>query len=199
MRRFLCLMTASILFIGCSTQRNEQPPAEAATETASVQSEADVKPEAETLSGAKAVVPGEVPVIRQAIELPFSMSLSGTRQGDETVVTLTIDYKTALGSAPLLRLTPKGDTEIVGMMPELHLKRPEAAGTVTQTIRLRGTDPGVEVSVSMTDNGFGVEVHDEWPPKKVPHIAPETPMEPLPAPIVVDGMEIDRGVRVRPE
>lgn len=207
MRNFLWVLTVGFILFGCSTQKNDQPQPETAAE-ANAESMSPTEPDTNTtesieadatLSGAKAVVPGEKPVMKQAIELPFQIALSAAPNGEETVVTLTVDYKTALSGSPVLRLTPKGDTEIVGTRLEQQLETPSAAGQVTKAIRLRGTNPGVDVSVSLVDNGFGVEVHDTWPPKRVVHESPQDMTEPLPAPIVVDGMEIERGVRVRPE
>ncbi len=189
MRKFIVLLATSLMIVGCSTQKNEQPAVETASEIV-----------AEPMQGALPVIPGEEPKNSQAVELPFSLEMTGKTEGDETHVTLTIEYKTSFTVAPVLRLTPKGDTEIVAMRHEQPLDPPSAPGKFTKTIRLKGSEPGVEASVSIVDRGFGVEVHESWPPKRQPHeAAPVEIMEPLPAPIVVDGIEIDRGVRVKPE
>ncbi len=134
-----------------------------------------------------------------SVELPFILSMTGAVNGDETVVTLNIEYKQVLPVEPVLRITAHGNTVVTNMMLEQRLEMPHNPGVVTKEIRLTGTEPAIDVSLSQNSEGFGVEVHDSWPPAKGKKVVePRRDVTPLPAAIEVGGTQITHGVDVHP-
>lgn len=133
-----------------------------------------------------------------AFEMPYLLSMTGEKVDETVVVMLTIDYRIPLQAAPTLKITPHGDTVITNQPLTQTLDIPTEIGTVTKEIRLTGTNPGIDVSVSQTSEGFGIEVHETWPnPMEPKSIAPRPTETPLPAVIEVEGNEITHGIDVK--
>lgn len=155
------------------------------------------KKDAETAAEPETAVQTADPTPAPVFEMPYTLSISGKMDGETAVVTLTIDYRIAIPTAPILVIKPHGDT-IVNQPLEQTLDIPKEIGIVTKEIRLTGTRPGIDVSLSLTDAGFGIEVHESWPPK--PELRGKKPREPLmhlPAPVEIEGNVITHGVEVK--
>ncbi|MBQ9396113.1 MAG: hypothetical protein IJU23_11465 [Proteobacteria bacterium] len=178
LKKILCV-AAMVLICGCSTSKND---AAVSSETAmNEQSDAgDVKS-------------------ANAFELPYTFSLSGEKKADETIVTIQVEYKYILPEAPILTLTPHGDTVIKNVRLVSTLEMPENPGTVTKALILSGSDPGVDVSIEQKSEFMVVELHESWPPeKKTRDLETGPEMDDLPAQIEVEGTPIYRGVDVHP-
>ena len=178
MLKILLCIIAIMMVCGCSSSKNDAVSSEtAANEQAN---------------------PVEVKSAN-AVELPFTFSLSGKKSEEHTIVTLQIDYRYILPDAPVLTITPHGDTKLSNMRLVSTLEMPDKPGTVTKELFLTGTDPRVDISIEQKADFMVVELHESWPPeKKTRDLSSEPVMEDLPAQIEVEGTPVYRGVDVHP-
>lgn len=133
-----------------------------------------------------------------ALVLPYTLELSAKQDADTTLLTATVTYHEDLNSAPRMHIDLKGDTELVESVADISLEKPAKGQRAVRTFRLRGTAPAADVTVSITDEGFGLEVHESYPPRPEPQALPPDNIRPLPAPIEIDGNVIENGVEVTP-
>lgn len=179
MKRYVILPVLSLLLCtSCCTGKNDTPEANAPT---AAPSEA-------------AAQAAEMP----ALVLPYTLELSAKQEADITLLTATVTYHDDLNSAPRMHLDLKGDTELTEGAPDLNLENPVRGQRAVRTFRLRGSAPAADVTVSITDEGFGLEVHESYPPRIAPQALPADITRPLPAPIEIDGNVIEHGVEVTP-
>lgn len=154
-------------------------------------------------------VSSETPMIEQidtneiksanAVDLPYTFTLSGKKLEDKTIVTLRVQYNFILTTPPILTVTPLGDTVLQNIRQVSNLEMPKMPGAVTKELILTGTDPSINVSIAQKSSFMGVELHDSWPPKKNSRDFEHEPqMDDLPAQIEVEGTPVYRGVDVHP-
>lgn len=129
--------------------------------------------------------------------LPLELALSGEALEDSLEVTIRIAYKMPIHADTLLKIVPGEGTVLLDGAEELVFASPQQEGVVVKKIRIGGTNPSIEVSATVRGNGFAAEAHGHFPPQKVTQHK-EVDLQPLPAPIEVEGAIIDSGVEVRP-
>ncbi len=129
--------------------------------------------------------------------LPIELELSGETVEDSLEVTMRIVYRVGVHADTHLTIVPGEGTELLDGMGEMTFASPEQAGVVVKKIRIGGPNPSIEVSASVMGAGFAAETHGHFPPAKVTQ-RNEVVLQPLPAPIEVEGAVIDSGVEVRP-
>lgn len=170
-------MLAFLFVCGCSSSHIEQ---------------------AETAANAETAEAG-TPMQAAAFDMPYVLSIDGKINADTVIATLTIDYRVVLQAAPTLTITPHGDTLITNQPLVQTLEIPKAPGPVVMEIHLKGTTPGIDVSISQFSEGFGIEVHESWPKATEKRPLEQIHREaPLPTTIEVEGNSITHGIDVTP-
>ena len=167
-----------VLMLVCSCQKNE-PAANVASDNVT----ADVS---------------EQPT--ESMNLPFGIEVIERETDADGIVTLELRIKSTsvMQTAPVLMLQP-GENSVLVDTPEItQLDALMQQTQMVQTVRLSGSDPSLVASVRLTGKGFGIEVHESWPKSRAVQSAEVDSRIELPAPIVVEGQTITRGVEVKP-
>ncbi|MBR4985647.1 MAG: hypothetical protein IKY83_07905 [Proteobacteria bacterium] len=178
-RTLLTALLATLLATGCCTSKNEAPESNA---------HEAVPADSQTQEALAA----------RAFVMPYTLELSATTDDTDTLLTATVSYNDALSGQPVMHLDLLDDTELVEGIPDIRLATPIKGQRIAKTFRLRGTAPAAKVTVSLQDGGFGIEVHETYPPHIEKNAQPPVLHRPLPAPIDVDGVTINQGVEVTP-
>lgn len=138
--------------------------------------------------------------MRQEGLLPFAISLNSSETDDGVTITLDIDFKAPLNQTTILELQPGNQTEVLGIGLKEELPPLTEPAHVTKTFQLKGEKPTLKVTLSIKDAHFGAGVQAVYP-KNSQHkaVRMDNPAEtPLPAPIDVEGMNVDSGIEVHP-
>ncbi|MBQ9816438.1 MAG: hypothetical protein IJM59_03070 [Proteobacteria bacterium] len=177
MFRIVWVFACFAMILGCSGSRNDQMDA----------------------TGSEKAVFDPTPV-RQSAALPFGMKLSGERSGDQVMMTLILTYRTRLEAAPVLELIPGENTEVLDIPLVEDQAIPEDPCSVTKQFRLKGENPTLKAVLSLKGTGGAAGVQAVYPPKKNPVTRINSlPSEvPLPAPIEVEGVQVESGIQVHP-
>ena len=178
-RAFLTPALFVLLIAGCCTSKNDAPETNAN----------DVVPVADQAAQAAEM---------KAFTLPYTLELSAAPDGDDMLLTATVTYHETLSGAPKLHIDLRENTILAEGLPDVSLDKPIKGQKTAKTFRLRGASPAAEVTVSLQDEGFGLEVHEAYPPQIEKNAVSPEIRHPLPAPIEVDGTIIQSGVEVTP-
>ncbi|MCL2325598.1 MAG: hypothetical protein FWC40_03750 [Proteobacteria bacterium] len=157
--------------------------------------------------------PGEYP--QYGMMLPALLELSATPESDGTVINIAVDIREALPEGAMLRITPhEGSTMMQGrvsyqptgsprgrVQPLAQgiletLPRIEKGQSVERQVFLTGDSAGLDVTLSIFEDGLSVEIHESYPPPE--SSLPREIRRENPAPVEVGGIEIRHAVDVRP-
>ena len=111
---------------------------------------------------------------------------------------ITVRRENEILAVPTLEIIPGENTALVDTPASQTLDDLTTAPQIVRTIRVTGTTPSFTASVRMTGSGFGFETHQTWPEVAKTQAMPVDDRVELPAPIVVGGQTITRGVEVKP-
>ncbi|MBO4350645.1 MAG: hypothetical protein J6A01_06865 [Proteobacteria bacterium] len=176
MYRFILIATLSgVLFSCCTAGKNSEIQTQPASSEIVMVEETELAPAA----------------------LPIELDLRGETLEDSLEVTIRIAYKVGVHADTHLKIVPGEGTELLEGAAEMTFASPQQAGVVVKKVRIGGTNPSIEVLASVMGVGFAAETHGHFPPAKVTQ-RNEVALQPLPAPIEVEGAVIDSGVEVRP-
>lgn len=143
----------------------------------------------------------EESAVQAPMLLPMQMAVSGEVAQGRTQLTVRVTYAVDIAVPVTLLVETSRPSDIVG---ESVVTLPAGErGTVRQhTFELEGEAVSAKIRASFFEAGMGAEVHESWPAERSAQVrgAQEKGdiMEALPAPIEVDGVQIFRGVEVRP-